>query len=160
MNHWQCQEPAGLHPVLPEDQLIHLERGWTTNKDGSWQLPYPAESHTQLTSGRGVWWEASSSPQQTWPSHGPLLEKQKDLARKGTLSVTDVPSWTTKVLIGTRQLRGDVGSPGGRRKRNFEHGVFGGLDPPTARKRSPKETNQLVKQSQCLSRPCLILSGW
>lgn len=75
------------------------------------------------------------------------MEKQKDLARKGTLSVTDMPSWTTKVLTGTRQLGGDVGSPGGRRKRNFEHGVFGGLDPPKARKWSPKETNQLVKVS-------------
>lgn len=89
MNHWQCQEPAGLHPVLPEDWLIHLERGRATNKDSSWQLPYPAEIHTQLTSGQGAGWEASSSPQQTWPSHGRLLERQKDLVRKGTLSVID-----------------------------------------------------------------------
>lgn len=68
MNRWQCKEPAGLHPLLPKDQLIHLERGWAANEDSNQQLPLPADSHTQLTGRQGARRKASSSQQQTFGS--------------------------------------------------------------------------------------------
>lgn len=55
MNHWQCQEPADLHRVLPKDQLIHLERGWAANEDSSQQLPLVNPTHSRpVVKGPGV----------------------------------------------------------------------------------------------------------